>query len=1479
MKKIFSLFIIFFILSTGSLNSKTLPPGSPNSVPANILIMLDRTYSMTIPAGSFGKTFGMRAPYAAVYDPVAGNYWVAEEFEAGLTRWDQDQDPSINQKLDYSIWSTTNALGGDCPTSARKGRFIVNPIQIETWNGLIFTANSIPQKPDKGHVKTFNPLIQQKKDEVVAASNNNRNPDPNIIKCSERIADFDMKSSHIAIDIQDNILYAMGGGKADVTTGSYVRGQHFFWIRDLSKTGGNSGIKLGNWLDHNTRACTRSSFNFASGRTDGGIPNNRPLRTASKLLTAIAVDKNHQYLYVTNEYGKIYSFKLDKSGSDVCINPRDPAEDSFPNPCGISHGLVTDPDDPNILYATGYESHQICKMTLNNGSYVSSTIKGVENLSAPQSIDAEPYLMQPQSIKFDRDINGEKNLIVANTGRMEVIIVNRDLKFKKAFGLEGVSRLRGAMESIKAVVTDSTLTAGANFGLGLWSGGTNSKYIGWNNSKDQSQYCDEVNCMPVRVSADGAAKIYEYFKKPPSLYDKTHANAFSKMSRDYFNHADSPQDTSISCQSNYIIVIGDGGWDSAHHNEAKSHITSLANRNVKTIMIAYGDTMPQSAMDKFNEMAVAGGSNYTTAFVALSAQDLKTQLQSIIATITSENLAYTAPAISGSVGDEGKVFQMQFDYYASKEWEGSLKRSAINGSQVDTNYDWEASDLMPSPGSRKIWTSLQGLNDDLNNFIDTNSDLINLNLFQLTGNAVPDYHNDSGSVNGIGRCGSSGYNIATVEDGDGDDAKGLINFIRGQDYFDYDGDCNLAETRDHYLADIYNSQVLVVGPPNADTASLNENQEAFFRYKNNYDTFASLNSSRKKVIYAGANNGILHAFDADTGIEIWGFVPPLIASKLPTMINSGFNKTSGGGTVPIFGVDGSPVVHDVFMKKPGGTSKEWLSILMVPYGRGGAGFSVLDVTDPNNPDHLYSILNDRIRGYVYRSDHQGEIFPYSYGGRSFNINDFTEIMTVKNNYRNNSTIGDNCNQVASHACYEHNVLTLSNVNNYSTGSAIKIYVNGDDVTSTSTFQRITNTNKFKITLPNNISYSADPLSTVINSTVNVSITNPIQSQGAEYDYRFLGETWSNPRIFRLPNNGAGDTNIDDDLYVAVFGGGFSNNAGVGSNVFVINLENGKLVRQIDIPDLAGNGIANSVPSTPIVITPDLVLSAEFRGALAYVNDLEGKIIKINLTNMIDDRAQSGSPQLISMYDTNILFSAESTRENGRYMYHSMEAAIGNDTKKLWLFTGTGDFRNLNDVGLVDKYQIDNIMLGIKDEYFPNFKNVAATTLTANATSIPTLTIDDLDQCANTSGDTTGANCPDNSKRGWYSLLDVHDGVPGFRTRPQRKVTGEPTISAGKVYFPIFKPSLSDPCAAGLAFICALDDECGTNNSSLVGSNASNSTERCLYVGQGVLSKPIVYSGTVYSAIAGESIIGNEDLVILPSLDPSINNFRIDWREN
>ena len=43
--------------------------------------------------------------------------------------------------------------------------------------------------------------------------------------------------------------------------------------------------------------------------------------------------------------------------------------------------------------------------------------------------------------------------------------------------------------------------------------------------------------------------------------------------------------------------------------------------------------------------------------------------------------------------------------------------------------------------------------------------------------------------------------------------------------------------------------------------------------------------------------GILHAFDAETGVEKWGFVPPLVAPNLPLVMNSNLNLPSvGGGT-------------------------------------------------------------------------------------------------------------------------------------------------------------------------------------------------------------------------------------------------------------------------------------------------------------------------------------------------------------------------------------------------------------------------------------------------------------------------------------------------------------------------------------------------------------------------------------------------------
>ena len=158
----------------------------------------------------------------------------------------------------------------------------------------------------------------------------------------------------------------------------------------------------------------------------------------------------------------------------------------------------------------------------------------------------------------------------------------------------------------------------------------------------------------------------------------------------------------------------------------------------------------------------------------------------------------------------------------------------------------------------------------------------------------------------------------------------------------------------------------------------------YFRKSKGYGNFKNANSNRLEVVYAAANNGILHAFSTQdqggykAGEEIWGFVPPLIIPKMPKIINSSLNTASDGGTNPRFLLDGSPVAHDTYFKHPVHNREDWYTLLMIPYGRAGAGFSLIDVTKLDQPLHLYSILNDTVSEKVHRIDHNGKFKQLSY---------------------------------------------------------------------------------------------------------------------------------------------------------------------------------------------------------------------------------------------------------------------------------------------------------------------------------------------------------------------------------------------------------------------------------------------------------------------------------------------------------------------
>ena len=89
-----------------------------------------------------------------------------------------------------------------------------------------------------------------------------------------------------------------------------------------------------------------------------------------------------------------------------------------------------------------------------------------------------------------------------------------------------------------------------------------------------------------------------------------------------------------------------------------------------------------------------------------------------------------------------------------------------------------------------------------------------------------------------------------------------------------------------------------------------------------------------------------------------GLRPPFITGKLPFIVNPSLNdnnaKVSKGGSSAIYGVDGSPVVHDMRIAHPYYGGVNWYTIMMVPFGR-GAGFTVLDITKPNEPPFIFNL--------------------------------------------------------------------------------------------------------------------------------------------------------------------------------------------------------------------------------------------------------------------------------------------------------------------------------------------------------------------------------------------------------------------------------------------------------------------------------------------------------------------------------------------
>jgi hypothetical protein len=140
--------------------------------------------------------------------------------------------------------------------------------------------------------------------------------------------------------------------------------------------------------------------------------------------------------------------------------------------------------------------------------------------------------------------------------------------------------------------------------------------------------------------------------------------------------------------------------------------------------------------------------------------------------------------------------------------------------------------------------------------------------------------------------------------------------------------------RTSILGDILHAKsVYVAGPP------------ADFQF-DKYQDFKAAQANRAPRVYVGANDGMLHAFNAANGEEIWAYIPSMLIPKLKKLVVDPYAHT--------YFVDGGLVAGDV--NAGTAASPNWKTVLVGGLGAGGKGLFGLDVTSPDALNETFAAM-------------------------------------------------------------------------------------------------------------------------------------------------------------------------------------------------------------------------------------------------------------------------------------------------------------------------------------------------------------------------------------------------------------------------------------------------------------------------------------------------------------------------------------------
>ena len=340
--------------------------------------------------------------------------------------------------------------------------------------------------------------------------------------------------------------------------------------------------------------------------------------------------------------------------------------------------------------------------------------------------------------------------------------------------------------------------------------------------------------------------------------------------------------------------------------DAINKLTALNAAGIKTYIIGVGGGVnggnPQAAAT-LTAMAIAGGTN--VFFPANDPAALTNDMQVILAAIQAGTQSTATAAVNSTSIHAGSViYQGQFTTSdSSQDWSGNLYAFPVDPATgiVDTlpaDAYWNAQALLDAanPASRIIAT-----------------------WDPVAGAGTPFEWTPGTPATGIASSTALGAALSgSPFDASGSDA---LNFLRGDQSFSYSNG-GPYRPRGHLLGDIVDSAPLYIGG-----ASGNYSTPA-------YAAFSQSVVNREPIVYVGANDGMLHAFSATTGQELFAYIPRGVYGNLLNLTNRYYAGDHE------FYVDGSPAAGDVLY---GGA---WHTVMVGGEGAGGNSIYAIDITNP-----------------------------------------------------------------------------------------------------------------------------------------------------------------------------------------------------------------------------------------------------------------------------------------------------------------------------------------------------------------------------------------------------------------------------------------------------------------------------------------------------------------------------------------------------